>query len=262
MTYKSMIVCCMAMSLVACNEDCDLVVPTAGEGNSIILDLSSESLPVSRVVTEGAEIAVSHLDVLIFDASETLTCHERVSGSVTGSGIVTLSAKRSDFAENARYWVYLLANSTADAAVFESDGFSLTDLRSMMQSDEDVHLTGLSSAEDAPQTFLMDGVAYDKSVNATEPQSAAAVVLNDGVESADTELAVTLRRAAAKIVVRINRGSDVTFDDSYEANGAGYYMRNMPYTTAVIAGTDAEASLTDTDMTSDGYFNWTEEAIP
>ena len=58
-------------------------------------------------------------------------------------------------------------------------------------------------------------------------------MLNNGTEADNTELQVTLRRAAAKIVVRIKKGDYVEFGDRPrpEASQAGYYLRNMPYTT-------------------------------
>lgn len=57
----------------ACDKDDTLSVTGAGgDGNSIILDLASASLPVSRATFQatGAEVAVSHLDVLILRGTE------------------------------------------------------------------------------------------------------------------------------------------------------------------------------------------------
>ena len=127
--------CCMVvLCFTACDKDDALCVSgSGGDGNSIILDLASASLPVTRATVQatGAEIAVSHLDVLIFKEDETKVWHERVRDSAGGSGKITLSAKRSDFAANEAYWVYLIANSTADVSVFETKDFDLGDLKGM-----------------------------------------------------------------------------------------------------------------------------------
>lgn len=101
----------------------------------------------------------------------------------------------------------------------------------------------------------MDGIAYPEGND--EPAVAAPVVLYDGSQGNDTRLAVTLRRAAAKVVVTINKGQDVTFD----SKGIGYYLRNMPYTTSVVAGADGAAKLRNTAQTSGGYLEWTANKI-
>ena len=53
----------------------------------------------------------------------------------------------------------------------------------------------------------MDGVAY---AGTDEPNAPETVTLNYGTATDNTELQVTLRRAAAKIVVRIQKGDRVT----------------------------------------------------
>lgn len=72
-----------------------------------------------------------------------------------------MAAKRSDFVPNEAYWVYLIANSTAEVDVFDAEDFDLIQLRGMTQEDERIHVTGLD-VTDAPKTFLMDGIAYPK----------------------------------------------------------------------------------------------------
>ena len=74
--YNMMICCAAAWLLAACSKDDDLPGgQTGGNGNSIILDISSGALPVSRatVPAEGAEVAVSHIDVLIFNDTDEKT---------------------------------------------------------------------------------------------------------------------------------------------------------------------------------------------
>lgn len=265
--YHIVFCCLAACCFTACEqEDMDRHTETVGDGNRIILDLASASLPVTRdaVTATGAETAVSHLDVLIFNQDETKKWYERISISKVGK--VTLSAKRSKFEADTKYWVYLIANSTAATAVFEAQDFNLTQLKGMTQEDERIHVTGLNiPAANAPQTFLMDGIAYP--IGKEEPKTSEAVVLNNGNKADDTELQVTLRRAAAKIVVNISHGTDVEFGDSPSSNaaGAGYYLRNMPYSTSVIAppSIDAETAKLRTPDKYNGpsFFNWTKDKI-
>lgn len=267
--YHIVFCCLAAVVFTACDKDDTLHATGAGaDGNSIILDLASASLPVTRATVEatGVEVAVSHLDVLIFDKNGIKVWHERVSGTANKNGTITLSAKRSDFSANTAYWVYLIANSTADVNTFKADDFNLAALKGMTQEDERIHITGLQNIEGgAPQAFLMDGIAYPKGQE--EPKTASAVVLNNGTEADNTELQVTLRRAAAKIVVRIKKGDYVEFGDRPrpEASQAGYYLRNMPYTTSVVPplSMDAETAKLRTPSLYNGpyYFEWTAKVI-
>ncbi len=257
-----MAVCC----LTACIAENDMPGGTGlTDGNRILVDLSSGSLPLTRATSleaAGAEIALDHVDVLIFDTDEKMVRHERVqAGSTAKESILKLSARREDFAPGTKYWVYLVANSTKAETEFEKLT-NLTDLKALTETTRNIHVTGLPGTDvsNAPQTFLMDGIAYPASEQA-EPQTAEPVVLNDADSQEDTELKVTLRRAAAKMVVVINKGDNVTFDDSEQASGAGYYLMNMPYTTSLIAGVNADAALRTPAKNSASYFNWTPEVI-
>lgn len=258
--------CCLAACcFTACDhEDIFCQTETEGDGNSIILNLASGKLPLTRANVEanGAEIAVSHLDVLIFNQDGTKVWHERVDGIKDGKDKITLSAQRSTFDENESYWVYLIANSTADVSIFEDENFTLTSLNALKQEDKDIHMTGLASATGVPQTFLMDGVAYPKGEQ--EPATVKMVVLNSGDKTNDTELQTVLRRAAAKIVVNIKRGEHVQFDNGPQTYHAGYYLRNMPYSTSVIkpAMMDKDdAELMTPELNNGGYFKWTPSVI-
>lgn len=258
--------CCLAACcFTACDhEDIFRQTETEGDGNSIILNLASGKLPLTRANVEanGAEIAVSHLDVLIFNQDGTKVWHERVDGIKDGKDKITLSAQRSTFDENESYWVYLIANSTADVSIFEDENFTLTSLNALKQEDKDIHMTGLASATGVPQTFLMDGVAYPKGEQ--EPATVKMVVLNSGDKTNDTELQTVLRRAAAKIVVNIKSGEHVQFDNGPQTYHAGYYLRNMPYSTSVIKpammGKD-DAELMTPELNNGGYFKWTPSVI-
>ena len=258
--------CCLAACcFTACDhEDIFRQTETEGDGNSIILNLASGKLPLTRANMEanGAEIAVSHLDVLIFNQDGTKVWHERVDGIKDGKDKITLSAQRSTFDENESYWVYLIANSTADVSIFEDENFTLTSLNALKQEDKDIHMTGLASATGVPQTFLMDGVAYPKGEQ--EPATVKMVVLNSGDKTNDTELQTVLRRAAAKIVVNIKSGEHVQFDNGPQTYHAGYYLRNMPYSTSVIkpAMMDKDdAELMTPELNNGGYFKWTPSVI-
>ena len=260
--YKILAGCTTAMLMLAsCIKDTYTPGRTGGDGDSIILDIASETLPLTRSETSGAEIAVDHLDVLIFKENGAYGWHERIA-SLSGSreGTVTLSAKREDFTADAGYWVYLVANSSHPAEYFNN--IDLNELRSMMEETRNIHLTGWNGAgaETAPENFLMDGIAYPRA-NTDEPANPGTVVLNDGVVSNDTELKVTLRRAAAKIVVKIDRGKDVTFTDSPEA---GFYLSNMPWTSSVVSGVDAPAELRTPDLFRSRvkpFYDWTADGI-
>ena len=227
------------LAFPSCIKDTYIPDRTGGEGDSIILDIASEILPITRAKASGAEIAVDHLDVLIFGENGDFKWHERL-GSLNSSreGKVTLSAKREDFVAGTGYWVYLVANSSHAAADF--DNIDLNGLRSMVEKTENIHLTGWQGSQTltVPKNFLMDGVAYPR--DEAEPANPGTVVLNDGVAANDTELKVTLRRAAAKIVVKIAKGEQVEFTDK---GNAGFYLSNMPWTSSVVSGVDAPAEL-------------------
>lgn len=254
--YSIMMCCLMVTFLTACSQENDPFPQREGtKGNSITLKLSTGIQFQTRAEAAGAEVAVSHLDVFIFDANETMQHYERVSNCTDQQGTVTLAASKDDFDANTGYYVYLLANSTHTEAEFKNLA-NLSALKAMTQEDERIHITGLSNVEVAPKTFLMDGIAYS---GEQEPQAATPVVLNDGNPSSDTELKVMLRRAAAKIIIHVNKGDAVTFDK--EQNGAtlDYYLRNMPYSTSLLAGVDGEAKLRTSMKSNTPYYEWNED---
>lgn len=113
-------------------------------------------------------------------------------------------------------------------------------------------MTGYPGLDNVPQTFLMDGIAHLEGSTDTQ------VVLNDGNKSNDTKLKATLRRAAAKLVIKIHKGQFVEFNNE-SGTLAGYYLRNMPYSTSVLTGVNAEAALRTPRMNDGGYFDWTQD---
>lgn len=248
------IACCAALLAFAACEHTDDLSGAGGGSGAILINLSSGDM--SRADAEPAtfdfEKRVDHLDVLIFkDEDDTKAWHERITtGSTTGEGTVALKARRSNFEKDKKYRVYVIANaSDEEKAHFEAAGFTRSDLLNLWRTNNYIHLTGMpnnnSSGITLPQTFLMDGAAY---AGATEPTTsegkpmATAVVLNDGVKWNDTQLKVTLRRAAVKLVLKLlpapgkikfldpGTGSGIVTGTSQDFTG-GYYLRNMPYTT-------------------------------
>lgn len=254
--YSIMMCCLMVTFLTACSQENDPFPQGEGtKGNSITLKLSTGIQFQTRAEAAGAEVAVSHLDVFIFGANENMQHYERVSNCTEQQGTVTLAVSKDAFTANSRYYVYLLANSTHATDDFKNLA-NLSALKAMTQEDERIHITGLSNVEVAPKTFLMDGIAYS---GEQEPQAATPVVLNDGNPSSDTELKVMLRRAAAKIIIHVNKGDAVTFDKEQNDATLDYYLRNMPYSTSLLAGVDGEAKLRTSMKSNTSYYEWNED---
>lgn len=240
------------VSISACNEKLHDVT-VSYDSETIVLDISSPGTLTKaagdQIADNDVEARVDQIDVLIFNyassAPTTLVYHERVSYS---NSKVILNAKRSSFAAGSQYYVQVIANSTLSAETLATVA-DYASLRKIEQVDNRVHITG-TNISGAPATFLMDGVAY---TSASEPATPAAVVLNNGVTSDSTELFVTLRRAAAKINITLNQGTDVTFLTS---NNAGYYIRNLRYNTSLVDnGLVGDKDLRTTALTAGAYFN-------
>ena len=98
----------------------------------------------------------------------------------------------------------------------------------------------------------------EKPAETVEPVSAEPVVLYDGNDKVNTELKVNLRRAAAKVVMRLSKGDKVSFN----RNGhEGYYVRNLPYVTNVLTPLVPFTELRTPDKTTGEYFNWSDNVI-
>ena len=241
--------------MVGCANDESHSTAKGTEGY-IVFNFSTASTTRASVESNDIESAVNHLDIFIFeDDGSTVPPKMHYERVTTASERAVLNKPRSSFDPTKRYWVYVLANSTVSATEFDKLE-SLADLKKIQQYDERIHVTGLN-IEGAPQSFLMDGVAY-KGVG--EPAAPVSLQLNDGNLAANTELGVVLRRAAVKIFVTIKRGADVEFlsQDNYIA---GYYIHNLPYSTPLLAGVTPDAELRYTDMTNNEYFNWSKDQI-
>ena len=108
--------------------------------------------------------------------------------------------------------------------------------RSLDQTDKLIHLSGVDHDimnPHYPQMFLMDGVAY---VGENEPSTPGNIKVNDPANyNDDVALNVVLRRAAAKIIVTIIPGDNVTLTPELMALSHGYLVRNMPNRTTLVA---------------------------
>lgn len=254
---------CMATALLSfsCQDELNIEMPV---NESIILDLSSGGLTKATVADEDHESFINHIDVLIFEVgndNKPADCRHHEKVTVTDPANVVLAARRTDFDENTRYFVYIVANSSLDLSLINN----FSDLNNKMQEDELLHLTGLhlGTGINNPQYFLMDAVATD--ANNDSP-----VVLYDGNPADNTLLKAVLRRAAAKVVINIEADDKVTFKNYGVAEGSEgglYYVRNLPYDTYLLAETKKaseiyNAKLRTTAKTDTEYFSWHPETEP
>ena len=226
-----------AVSCIDLSEDVD---PTVEDG-AIVLHFQTPGVAVKGTIEDNAcESYMSHLDVLIYEyknSSYTLFHYERISVSATPQGSVSLHKTKNDFTENTEYKFFVIANSTLEESAYYS-GENIISYKSFLeldQTDRLIHLSGVDHHimnPHYPQMFLMDGVAY---MGASEPATPGRVVVNDSNVNDDVILKVTLRRAAAKILITIIPGDKVTFDSKLMALSDGYLIRNMPNRTTLAA---------------------------
>lgn len=233
---------------------------------SIVLDLSSGQ---TKAVSEGAEALVNHLDVFIFKAIQSgsgYTQGEKVyygRYGVNNAPSITLDVKRSSFSEDDRFYVYLIANAGYSKDEMEAKVSTYNDLQTLKQEDAYIHFTGITGLSvDAPEFFLMDALATQKGTGNSPVQ------LFNGVPSDNTELDAVLKRAAAKIMIKITAGENIDFNSftgDLESDGGKYYIRNLPYDTFLISGVDAstiEAKRRTTMAGASRYFGWQPESSP
>ena len=228
------------LSVVSCDILFDDISATQNEG-TIVLHFRTPDVAVKGTVEDNAcESYMSHLDVLIYksDGSSYEPFHyERISVSATPEGKVSLHKTKEDFEANGKYKFYVVANSTLDQTAYHSGGsiISHENFLKLDQTDRLIHLSGVDHDimnPHYPQMFLMDGVAY---MGESEPASPGLVVVNNPLSTDDVVLKVTLRRAAAKILITIIPGDKVTFDSKLMALSDGYLIRNMPNRTTLVA---------------------------
>ena len=206
----------------------------------IVLHFRTPDVAVKGTIADNAcESYMSHLDVLVYelDGSNYKPFHyERISVSATPQGTVSLHKTKNDFKENVGYKFFVIANSTLEESKFKNGDTIIPydKFLDLDQTDELIHLSGVDHHimnPHYPQMFLMDGVAY---MGESEPATPGHVVVNNGTTD-DVVLKVTLRRAAAKILITIIPGDKVTFTPELMAQSEGYLVRNMPNRTTLAA---------------------------
>jgi hypothetical protein len=203
-------------------------VPVA-MNDEIVLSFSSSATKAASV---SHEAYIHHVDIIVYECDEYGTPgewkhSERIN--LLGTSTALLSAKRSDFISGSKYYIQVVANSSKPAEFFNEIKYAV--LSNEKQEDPTVLFTGISGA--GPEYFLMDGVAT------LSGETSKAVVINNGIASDNTELAVTLERAAAKIEIIVKAGSsdefDITFSQTLQhSEMPSYYVRNLPYETFLL----------------------------
>lgn len=238
-TIRYIIALLVSIAVAACKTD---KIDTGLEvlDNSITLSYLS-----SRGDTESYESTVTDIDVLIFNENEQCVYHSH-SDVEANAGKLTLSERKTAFEANKPYRVYLLANCPTELQNtlqgFKDNGKSLTDLKDAVHTTENIHLTG-TNGNDTPVTFLMDGIA--------KLNDNASIVLNDGTTN-NIDLNAVLYRAAAKIIITLKPGSNVSFLPPGGNIMYNYQLVNMRTDTRLLAegGWATNAELKNTAMTN------------
>ena len=250
---NTIIISALAALAFSCQVKDEIAVPM---NETIVLDLSSSLTKADHTSTEAF---VNHVDVFIFESVSGAPAAGKHYGryQVNNASSMVLGAKRSEFDQAKKYFVYLVANSTVE----ESEFAAYTEYNTLLnkiQEDRNIHLTGLNITN-APKYFLMDAVAKD--VNGSYP-----VQLNNGNPADNTVLSAQLKRAAAKVVINIEAGSKVEFMPYTIAEGSEgglYYVRNLPYQTYLLAeaksAEDITAEVRNTTKSDSEYFTWSPE---
>lgn len=248
------ILLCGALSatILSCSSDDTMAGDMSYDNDNITMSFATSLLATRAVDHTPTEAAVHCLDIIFFNADDkTHAYNERVQVSAS-QGTVALKVKRSIFGVGKEYKIYVVANSTAALSDFAAASIpTVNDLLAMRQSDERIHITG-SSVTDAPLYFLMDGQA---TLSGSDEKN---VVVYDGDNTQKTVLSVLLRRAAAKVVVKLSRTDKVEFIQNIHM---GYYLRNLPYNTWVIDSHEDVAELRTPDKTMGDYYNWSPNEV-
>lgn len=249
------------LTISACTgmEEFDETIP--GD-DAVIFSLRTTAGVVTRSEDTSVEEKMAKIDVFFFTEEGSVYYHEQVlnekSDPVYKQGEFTLIKRRSEFTENAKYYVYVIANAKADISNVQS----LDALQALTQEDDDLHLSGL--VDGAPSLFLMDGFA---NITGAQSVSPVAVVINDGVAQNKTYLTGVLRRAAAKIILNITQGDNVQFKERIPTEGvllgeALYSFYQLPVSTLVLTP-DGSSWHNSTKVTTDDQringktFTWT-----
>lgn len=228
------------LSAVSC-ERLSMEETTVPDADYIKLDFNMSGVMAKGTIADNAcESHMSHIDVVIYerDGENYIPFHhQRIHVSDTPYGTATINKTKQDFNENIEYKFYVIANSTRPEEIFYKNGslISHDDFLELDQTDRLIHLSGVDFDilnPHYPQQFLMDGVGY---IGNAEPSSPGCIVVNDPLEDSDVTIKVTLRRAAAKIIITITPGDKVTFTQELLAMSSGYMLRNMPNRSTLVA---------------------------
>lgn len=262
---KYMIAAMVVAFATACSGDVEQGGMAIPAERGIVLNLSGGALGVATRAEDMAdnerEYAIQHLDVMIFNDAEdkadmSLFYHERVTAAGP-SGEVRLGVDIDSIVVGAKYWVYVVANSTYDASTF-AEVESVASLHTLSQHDYNLHLTA-TGLQNTSSHFLMDGVAYK---SASEPATAAAITIAEQKITDVVTLNVKLRRAAAKVVVRLLATETIEFTDAIVGATPGYYVRNLPYATRVVNDgvLRQQDNLETTHEAMSEYYKWMRDA--
>lgn len=263
---KYAIVMLLSVAAVACHTDAGNEWGSVSNTTpALVLNVAGGQLGVATRVDDMAdterEYAITHLDIMIFEDGATedakqLFYYERATAAGP-DGQVRLGVDIDQIQIGAKYWVYVVANSTHPADTFATIG-NVEALFDLEQQNYSLHLTG-SQMQNTPTHFLMDGAAY---MGATEPAAADAIVIAERKITDTVELNVTLRRAAAKVVVKFVSADKMTFADDIANTTPGYYMINTPYVTRVMDDGVVRQSerLETTAETMSEYYKWVRDA--
>lgn len=263
---KYMMVLLLGTTAVACHSDIDDVAGTTPVAErAIVLNIVGGELGLETRADDMAdtarEYAITHLDIMIFEDgatedAKTLFYHERATAAGP-EGQVRLGVDIDSIEIGAKYWVYVVANSTLSADTYANIG-NAEALFDLTQQNYNVHLTA-TGLQHTPSHFLMDGTAY---MGASEPATAGAITIATEKITDTVELNVTLRRAAAKVVVKLLSAEKMTFTNTMAGSSAGYYMRNTPYQTRVMNDGVLRQSeeLETTHESMSEYYKWMRDA--
>ena len=259
---KYMMALVVAATAMSCHTDIasEAVRPEV-EAPAIVLNVAGGELGIETraddVADTAREYAITHLDIMIFedgatDDAKRLFYHERATAAGP-EGQVRLGIDVDSIEVGAKYWVYVVANSTLSADTYANIS-NVDALFDLVQQDYNVHLTA-TGLQNTPSHFLMDGAAY---MGASEPATAGAIVIAETPIKDTVELNVKLRRAAAKVVVKLISAEKMEFSNAITGSSAGYYMRNTPYETRVMNDGILRQSetLETTHEVMSEYYNW------
>lgn len=251
----------IALAGVACHTEGVEEVRNSTQEAAIVLNIEGGTLGIATraesIADSGAESHVNHLDIMIFedaadDADKRLFYHQRTA-TAAANGSVRLGVDVDYIVIGAKYWVYVVANSTLEASTFAN----IANVENLFDLEEQLfnyHLTA-SGLQNTPSHFLMDGCAY---MGDSEPSTASAIVIAQQKITDTIELNVMLRRAAAKVVVKLLASEAIEFSNTIEGATPGYYVRNAPYTTRVMADGAVRQceELETTHETMSPYYKW------